>query len=165
MLFRTGLNSNRILTSLLVLIVSAVGMRVSAAADAGSSHVPDVIAQVVPTQLPPDAPPEPLERATLYKAAGAVGSALLITFLCWYVAYPTMLRKGTIWPVSLFGRCTAVAWLLSWAVALALFWDKLTIAPTPFWKKDGLRILGVVIAVGFAAVWWRIWRSQKQPSK
>jgi hypothetical protein len=118
------------------------------------------VAQVGPP--PPAVPPAPLDRNTLYRVVGLVAATLIITFLCWYVAYPAILRKGKFWPVTLFGVVTAVAWCSSWLLGLYLFYDKLTIAPSPFTKREGLRILVAVIAVGFAYVWARLWRSQNQ---
>ena len=50
----------------------------------------------------------------VYKGVGTGVGILLIFFVMWFLVYPTVLRSGGVWPVTLFGVTTAVAWLSSW---------------------------------------------------
>jgi len=102
------------------------------------------------------------DLVAIIKAVSLVSAALVITFICWYVAYPAILRKGNVWPVTLFGVVTGVAWCSIWLLGLYLFWDKLTISPDDIMKRHGLRILVAAIATVFAFAWTRIWRSKEQ---
>ena len=108
----------------------------------------------------------PVDRRMFYKVAGVIASTLVISFLCWFVAYPTILRHGNAWPVTLYGRCTAVAWCASWLIALWIFKDDLPIPPRDtFLRANGLRYLFVIIAFFFAIVSILVWRSQKQTNR
>ena len=129
----------------------------------GSSQWPSSLAQIRP---PFSVPYKSADRRMQYRVAWVVVAALVVSFLCWFVAYPTILRRGRVWPVTLYGRCTAVAWCVSWGVLLAVFWDELRIPPyDTALKAQGLRCLVGFIALFFAIVWLLIWRSEKQAAR
>ncbi|MEO2035467.1 MAG: hypothetical protein ABGZ35_25590 [Planctomycetaceae bacterium] len=134
-------------------------------ADVSGSCILQLPLAQLPPPTAPGTPTRPIDRQTIIKTVALAAGTLIITFICWYVAYPAILRNGKAWPVSLFGVVTAVAWLSSWLLGLYLFWDKLTISPNDFMKRNGLRILVAAIAVVFAFAWTRLWRSQKRTAK
>lgn len=94
-----------------------------------------------------------------YKGVGTGVGVLLTFFIAWYLIYPSVLRRGSVWPVTLFGRCTAIAWVASWAIGLSVYWDKLEIGLGETWARGwGLRIacVGVAALVGtLCLVYWR----------
>ena len=145
---------------LLLAVISFSDSNESAAAESGQSQWDGALAQI---RFPTSSENATIDRSMLYKIAGVVGSTLVVSFVCWFVAYPAILRRGNTWPVTLYGRCTAVAWCLSWLIALAIFRDDLPIEPRDtFLRAQGLRWLMGIIAVGFAVIWILIWRSEKQ---
>ena len=140
--------------------VSLFGGDEGRAAGPGQDQWSGLVAQI---KFPTSQVDQPIDRRMQYQAAGVVGSAVIVSFLCWFVAYPIILRKGNTWPVTLYGRCTGVAWCIIWLIALAIFWDDLPIDPQDtFLRAQGLRWLLAIIAVFFAVVWILIWRSEKQ---
>jgi hypothetical protein len=145
---------------MLFAVISFSDANESAAAETDSAQWSSSLAQI---RFPATADNAPIDRSMLYKIAGVVCSTLVVSFICWFVAYPVILRKGNTWPVTLYGRCTAVAWCLSWLIALVVFSDDLPIEPRDtFLRAQGLRWLMGIIAVFFAVVWLLIWRSEKQ---
>ena len=145
---------------LIVAAISLTGGRASGAADLQQPQWSGTLAQI---QFPTSPEESPTDYRILYKAAGVVCSTILVSFLCWFVAYPTILRRGNTWPVTLYGRCTGVAWCISWLIALAIFWNDLPIDPRDtFLRAQGLRWLLGIVAVFFAVVWTLVWRSEKQ---
>lgn len=147
------------LCCLLVVLVASGSHATAAAADVSKS-TNGTFAQ---RSISPPSTARTGDRTMIYKIAGIAASTLVISFLCWFVAYPTILRKGRVWPVTLYGRCTAFAWCASWLIALWIFWDDLPIpGDYGFAKVNGLRCLFGVIAVFFAVVSVLIWRSPKQ---
>jgi len=146
-----------------LLIVAAIlltGVRASEAADLQQPQWSGLLAQI---QFPNSPGESPTDYRMQIKAAVVVCSTILVSCLCWFVAYPTILRRGNAWPVTLYGRCTGVAWCISWLIALAIFWDDLPIDPRDtFLRAQGLRWLIGIVAVFFAVVWTLVWRSEKQ---
>ncbi|HQX50453.1 MAG TPA: hypothetical protein PLR25_11125 [Planctomycetaceae bacterium] len=148
-----------------IMIVGTVGITIAAAsnrADAGVWQMPS-FQTLAQGSVPKSRVGSQADRKIVYKAAGVVISTLVISFLSWFVAYPTFLRQGTVWPVTLYGRCTAFAWCASWLVALWIFWDVLKIRPEiSLWEKKGLRFTFVFVALFFSGVSLLIWRSEKK---
>ncbi len=97
------------------------------------------------------------------KIGAIVALALVICMISYYVIYPTVLRWGRVWPVTLFGRCSALAWFLTSLVVLAVLWDDLVFADefggVNFWREHGGRLAVVAVGVVFAVAWMYLWRS------
>lgn len=95
-----------------------------------------------------------------YKAGFATMGVLLIFFIAWYLAYPWALRRGHVWPVSLFGICTATAWGLSWGLVLLLYWNEMNVPPhDPWWREWGLRLVCIAMLALFSGLSWAFWRT------
>ncbi len=98
-----------------------------------------------------------------YKGGGTAVGVLLTFFVAWYLIYPWALRRGNIWPVSLFGLCTAAAWFLGWGIGIMVYWEDMNIAPhAPWWREWGLRITCLGLQCIFAFGFWAYWRSEVQ---
>jgi hypothetical protein len=98
------------------------------------------------------------------KIGAVVAVALVACMVCYFVIYPTILRSGRVLPVTLFGRMSALAWLITCITALAVLWDNLVWADefgaTNFWREHGGRIAVLAVGIGFAFVWMYLWRSE-----
>lgn len=98
-----------------------------------------------------------------YKGIGTCVTVIILFFISWYLIYPGALRRGGVWPVTLFGYCTCGAWATSWLIVLYLYWDELRFAPPPdgaqpFEREWGLRgaCLGLALLLGvLSLVYWR----------
>ena len=94
----------------------------------------------------------------------AVAVALVACMICYFVIYPTVLRSGRVLPVTLFGRMSALAWLITCITALAVLWYDLVwpdeFGATNFWREHGGRIAVLAVVIGFAFVWMYLWRSE-----
>ena len=91
-------------------------------------------------------------------------SAIAVFVLGYFVVYPTVLRRenARVWPVTLFGRCTAGAWFFAWTIALAALWRELAFENEfgqSFWSEYGARIGMVLVAVLGAAACLLLWQS------
>jgi len=96
-----------------------------------------------------------------YKGIGTGVGVVLTFFVCWFLIYPSILRRGQIWPVSLFGITTSLAWILGWVIALSVYWDDLPIPPgETFWQGWGLRLAGIGLAALFGILCLVFWRSE-----
>ena len=96
-----------------------------------------------------------------YQGVGTGVAVLLTFFIAWYLIYPSLLRRGGVWPVTLFGRCTSAAWVSSWAIGLIVYWDDLVIPPgAPFLREWGLRLACLGIAALFGTLSLAYWRSE-----
>ncbi len=92
--------------------------------------------------------------------AGAIAMAFLLTYwIAWFFAYPWLLRRGNTLPVTLFGKCTAAACLISWGIVVAVYWEGMNLPPhAPWWREWGLRLLCLAIMAGttlFSVLHWR----------
>jgi hypothetical protein len=106
-----------------------------------------------------------IDMTKVYKGVGIAAGVLIVTFITFFVVYPNVLKKRGVWPVSLYGRCACVAWILSWLIALIVLWNDLPIAPgDTFWKQQGLRTAFIAIGLIFGFVWLFFWRSEKHKS-
>ena len=104
-----------------------------------------------------------IDMTKVYKGVGIAAGVLIVTFITYFVVYPNVLKKGSVWPVSLYGRCSCVAWILSWTIALIVLWYDLPIAPgDTFWKQQGLRAAFIAVGLIFGFVWLFFWRSEAQ---
>ena len=101
------------------------------------------------------------EMLKWYKAGATVMGFLLTYWVAWFFAYPWTLRRGTVWPVTLFGNCTAIACLVSWGIVFAVYWSDMDLAPhAPWWREWGLRLTCLVFQLGTALFSWLHWRSK-----
>jgi hypothetical protein len=95
---------------------------------------------------------------------GAIAAISIVGGLvCFFVVYPAVLKRGHVWPVTLFGRVAAAAWLIACLTALAALWDDLVfpdeLGGTNFWREHGGRMAVIAVGIGFAFVWLYLWRS------
>lgn len=123
-----------------------------------------ILAQLrsTPTPRPPGVTGQNDDRIKTYKAVGT-GAALILTFfIAWVAIYPTVLQGGGVWPVTLFGTCTGLAWFAFCMIALAIWWTDLPIQPadTPL-RAYGLRVAILSAAVIFGAIFMFVWRTEK----
>lgn len=104
---------------------------------------------------------EETDWTPVYKGVGTGVGVLLAFFIMWFLVYPTILRRGRAWPVSLFGITTALAWAISWGIALSVYWEDLPIPPgETFWQGWGLRMIGMGILALFSTLCLVFWRSE-----
>jgi hypothetical protein len=155
-----------------LLLLFALGVELTSSQDAqaqGGFRITPVVAQF--TSLTPNnggttEESTGIDRVLLYKLAGVAGGTLIVFFLSWFALYPAILRRGNIWPVTLYGRCTCFAWVSSWIIALAILWYELPLAPGgTFWNEHGLRLAFVAAAILIGGACVFIWRSDTQASR
>jgi hypothetical protein len=106
---------------------------------------------------------KPIDKTKIYKGVGIAAGVLVVVFVMFFVVYPNVLKRGNVWPVSLYGRCACIAWILSWTIALLVLWADLPIAPfDTFWKQQGLRAAFIAVGLIFGFTWLFYWRSEPQ---
>ena len=153
------------LVAFLVFLSLVAGME-SARVRGGDFPVLPVLAvDDVPSGLPGGDLQRVFDPALLawYKGIGTAVGVLLAFFASWYLVYPWALRRGRLWPVTLFGWSTATAWVVSWAIGLWVYWDDLPIMPRDtFWEGWGLRLLCAGMAGSFGLLCLIYWRSEAQ---
>ena len=107
----------------------------------------------------------PMDWTLPLKIAASIAVAVIAAAITYFVVYrPVLNGSNPPMPVTLYGRCTAVWWLVAWLVALGIFWRDLVVVDeiggTTFWGEYGVRIGVFLVGVIFAAVWWYHWRSK-----
>jgi len=148
--------------AILVALAIFVGLGLRDAQAAGPSPL---LAQFE-TGPGPDGPgAQAMSWKMLAKIGVILALGLIFCLICYFAIYPTVLRRGSnpVWPLTLFGRCTALAWFLTWMAALGILWDDLVFQDefggTTFWREHGARLGTAAAAVGLAVLWMYLWRS------
>lgn len=152
-------SNNRTLLPLLISLIALVILAVSHEDAQADSTFSGVLAQ----PAAPGGALKPVDKTKFYKGVGIAAGVLIVIFVIFFVVYPSILKKGNAWPVSLYGQCACIAWILSWTIALIVLWKDLPIAPfDTFWKEQGLRTAFIATGVIFGFVWLFLWKSESQ---
>jgi hypothetical protein len=150
---------NRTWQPLLFSLIALAILAVASENVQASSSFPSLLAQ----PASPGAAGKPVDKTMIYKGVGIAAGVLVVVFVVFFVVYPSVLKKGDAWPVSLYGRCACVAWILCWAIALIVLWKDLPIHPfDTFWKEQGLRSAFIAIGLVFGFTWLFLWKSESQ---
>jgi hypothetical protein len=87
-----------------------------------------------------------------------------VYLITYFIVFPMMLRRQNRppWPISLYGKCNAIAWLIWVLAAFGIFFNKLQIVTgsgiTP-WGQYGPRAALIAVAFLGAFIWWFLFRS------